>query len=192
MEEMLKGFHEIVGWGFSLAGEYGAADLIEAGIFFAFAGLALLFAFGVVLFRNVVHSALSLTATFICVACLYISVGAHFMGAVELLVYGGAVAVLIVMAVMLTRRENMASSNPSRGIARHICAAFVAGAFLLAMGAVTILSPFESEPNGLGDAAPMIADLMLTRYVLPVEAAAVLLLVAMIGAIILAKGADPS
>ncbi|MBR1553462.1 MAG: NADH-quinone oxidoreductase subunit J [Schwartzia sp.] len=190
MEEALGQVHGAVGWAFALAQEYDVPSLIEAGIFFLFSGLALLFACGVIFFRNVVHSALSLTATFICVACLYLSIGADFMGAVQILVYGGAVAVLIVMAIMLTRRDDMANSNPSRGLLQHVAAAVVAGMFLLAMAAVALLSPFQSAPQTLGDAAPRLADLMLTHYVLPFEVAAVLLLIAMIGAIVLAKGAD--
>ena len=190
MEEALGQVHGAVGWAFALAQEYDVPSLIEAGIFFLFAGLALLFACGVIFFQNVVHSALSLTATFICVACLYLSIGADFMGAVQILVYGGAVAVLIVMAIMLTRRDDMAHSNPSRGLLQHVAAAVVAGMFLLAMAAVALLSPFQSVPQSLGDAAPRLADLMLTHYVLPFEVAAVLLLIAMIGAIVLAKGAD--
>ncbi|MBP5200203.1 MAG: NADH-quinone oxidoreductase subunit J [Schwartzia sp.] len=173
-----------------MAEAYEVPSLIGAGVFFLFAGLALLFACGVVFFRNVVHSALSLTASFICVACLYISIDADFMGAVQILVYGGAVAVLIVMAIMLTRRENMDHSNPSRGFFQHVGAAVVAGFFLLGMVAVALLSPFRSAPQPLGDAAPGLADLMLNHYVLPFEVAAILLLVAMIGAILLAKGAD--
>ncbi len=192
MEAALSQVHGIVGWSLSLAQEYDVPSLIGAGVFFLFAGLALLFACGVVFFRNVVHSALSLTATFICVACLYISIDADFMGAVQILVYGGAVAVLIVMAIMLTRREDMAHSNPSRGFLQHVGAAVVSGVFLAGMAAVALLSPFKPAPQPLGDAAPGLADLMLTHYVLPFEAAAVLLLIAMIGAILLAKGADES
>ena len=190
MDAVFEQVHGLVAWGLAFANEYEVPALIEAGVFFLFAGLALLFACGVIFFRNVVHSALSLTATFICVACLYLSIGADFMGAVQILVYGGAVAVLIVMAIMLTRRDDMAHSNPSRGLFRHAAAAVVAGMFLLGMSAVAILSPFHSAPQSLGDAAPGLADLMLTHYVLPFEVAAVLLLMAMIGALVLAKGAD--
>lgn len=192
MDAVLEQVHGLVAWALSLASEYDVESLLEAGVFFLFAGLALLFACGVIFFRNVVHSALSLTATFICVACLYLSIGAAFMGAVQILVYGGAVAVLIVMAIMLTRRDDMGHSNPSRSLLRHALAAAVTGLFLLGMAAVAVLSPFRPAPQSLGDAAPGLADLMLTHYVLPFEVAAVLLLMAMIGAIVLAKGADES
>ena len=66
----------------------------------------------------------------------------------------------------------------------------MSGLFLLGMAAVAVLSPFQSASHALGDASLGLADLMLTHYVLPFEVAAVLLLIAMIGAIVLAKGAD--
>ena len=190
MNEALAFIHSLVDWVLSCAVSLEVPALIEVGVFFVLAGCALLFACGVIFCRNVVHSALCLTATFICVGCLYISIGADFMGAVQILVYGGAVAILIVMALMLTRRNDMARSNPSRGFLNHIAAVAVAGLFLSGMCAVALLSPFKSMPNELGDTVPGLADLMLTRYVLPFEITAVLLLAAMIGAILLAKGAD--
>ena len=58
------------------------------------------------------------------------------------------------------------------------------------MALAVLLSPFQEAPAELGDSVAGLADLMLTKYVLPFEVAAILLLVAMIGAIILAKGAD--
>lgn len=191
VQSALTVVHGLVAAALEAAAAYEVSALIEAGVFFTFAGLALLFACGVIFLRNVVHSALSLTATFLCVACLYFSIGAEFMGAVQILVYGGAVAILIVMAVMLTRRDDMARSNPSRGVAAHAAAAALAVLFLLAMAAVALLSPFPGgAPELPGDAAAGLADLMLSRYVLPFEAAAVLLLAALMGAVLLAKEAD--
>ena len=101
-------------------------------------------------------------------------------------------AILIVMAIMLTRREDMARSNPSAGLLVQAGALIIAGFFGLIMAGVALLSPFSSQPVDLGDTVTGLADLMLTKYILPFEVAAVLLLIAMIGAIILAKGADES
>ena len=190
MNDLLSLVHSLVNGGMDMAVEMGAPDLIQAGIFYALAGVAVLSALGVVLCRNVVHSALLLTASFIGVGCLYLYTAADFMGAVQFLVYGGAVAILIVMAIMLTRREDMAHSNPSRSLLHQAGAAIVAGGFLLTMALAALLSPFQEAPAALGDSVTGLADLMLTKYVLPFEVAAILLLVAMIGAIILAKGAD--
>ena len=114
---------------------------------------------------------------------------ADFLAVVQVLIYVGAISVLLVFGVMLTRRADMASSNPSNN--------HKLGAFLTAIGlfgvltwkvlstewAVTSAQPAESTVG-------QIADLLLGKYVVPFEAAAVLLLVAMAGAIILGKGAD--
>ena len=192
MNDLILLVHRLTDIGMTMASDLGAPDLIMAGVFYALAGLAVLGALGVVLGRNIVHSALCLTASFIGVGCLYIFLSADFMGAVQILVYGGAVAILIVMAIMLTRREDMAHSNPSRSLPHQLAALVVAGMFLLAMAAVALMSPFQTAPADLGDTVTGLADLMLTKYELPFEIAAVLLLVAMIGAIILAKGVDES
>lgn len=190
MNEFLAPLHALIQEGLDLALALDAPNLIQAGVFYALGTVALLGALGVVFFRNVVHSALSLTASFIGIGCLYIFLSADFMGAVQFLVYGGAVAILIVMAIMLTRREDMAHSNPSAGMLAQAGALVVAGLFGLLMAGVAFLSPFVPEPTAFDDTVTGLADLMLTKFILPFEVAAVLLLMAMIGAIVLAKGAD--
>lgn len=192
MYELFAPIHGLIQKGLELALDFDVPSLIATGVFYALGTVALLGAMGVVFFRNVVHSALSLTASFIGIGCLYIFLSADFMGAVQFLVYGGAVAILIVMAIMLTRRDDMAHSNPSAGLLTQAGAWVVAVFFALLMAGVTFLSPFISEPTDLGNTVTGLADLMLTKFILPFEAAAVLLLVAMIGAIILAKGVDES
>ena len=186
MYELFAPIHGLIQKGLELALDFDVPSLIAAGVFYALGTVALLGAMGVVFFRNVVHSALSLTASFIGIGCLYIFLSVDFMGAVQFLVYGGAVA------IMLTRRDDMAHSNPSAGLLTQAGALVVAVFFALLMAGVTFLSPFISEPTDLGNTVTGLADLMLTKFILPFEAAAVLLLVAMIGAIILAKGVDES
>ena len=112
MYELFAPIHGLIQKGLELALDFDVPSLIATGVFYALGTVALLGAMGVVFFRNVVHSALSLTASFIGIGCLYIFLSADFMGAVQFLVYGGAVAILIVMAIMLTRRDDMAHSNP--------------------------------------------------------------------------------
>jgi len=192
MNDLILPLHRLVDMGMTMAEELGTPEIILAAVFYVFAGISVLGALGVVLGRNIVHSALCLTASFIGIGCLYIFLSADFLGAVQFLVYGGAVAILIVMAIMLTRREDMAHSNPSRSILHQLAALVIAGLFLLTMAAVALMSPFQAAPTDFGDTVTGIADLMLTKYVLPFEIVAVLLLIAMIGAIILAKGVDES
>ena len=182
--------HSLISSVFAAAKEFGAGDMVNAAVFYGFAGIVVLAALGVVLCRNIVHSALLLTASFIGIGCLYIFLEADFMGAVQIMVYGGAVAVLTVLAIMLIRRENDGPSNPSRGILHQMTALIPTASFLLLMAVVIMLTPFRIMPVGLGDSAEGLAELMFTKYMFPFEVAAVLLLMALVGAIVLAKGAD--
>ena len=78
MNELFAPIHAIVQKGMALAIAFDVPNLISAGVFYALAAVALLGAMGVVFFRNVVHSALSLTASFIGIGCLYIFLSADF------------------------------------------------------------------------------------------------------------------
>lgn len=159
-------------------------------IFYVLAAITVIAALGVVLSPNVVHSALFLVVSFIGVASIYFYIGAEFLGAVQLMVYSGAVAVLIVMAIMLTRRDSMERSNPSQKLFRRIVTALLAGAFFVLMGLGIVFAPMPDGMLGAATGAQEIGALMLGAYVLPFEIAAVLLLVAMVGALLLARGGD--
>ena len=159
-------------------------------VFYFFAAVTIIGALGVVLSPNVVHSALFLVLSFIGVAAIYFSIGAEFLGAVQLMVYSGAVAVLIVMAIMLTRRDSMAQSNPSQKLFRRVVTGLLAGGFFFLIGLGIVLSPLPGGELGASTGAHEIAQLMLGTYVLPFEIVAVLLLVAMVGALVLARGGD--
>jgi len=192
MNETVNLIHGAVNWGMGLAADLDLGTLIDASVFYALMWVSVLSALGVVLCKNVVHSALLLTASFIGVGCLYIYMSSPFVGAVQFLVYGGAVAILIVMALMLTRRDDMSESNPSRNIWCRVGAAVISGLFFFFMALVTLLTPFKNVTVDLGDSVTGLADMMLTKYIIPFEVAAVLLLIAMIGALVLAKGARES
>ena len=159
-------------------------------IFYVLAAIIVIGALGVVLSPNVVHSALFLVLAFIGVASIYFYIGAEFLGAVQLMVYSGAVAVLIVMAIMLTRRDSMARSNPSQKLFRRIVTGLLAGGFFFLMGLGIVLAPMPDGALGASTGAHEIAALMLGAYVLPFELAATLLLAAMVGALLLARGGD--
>lgn len=163
--------------------------IISNAVFFLLAFVIIIFAILMVSSRNLVHSALFMVAAFIGIAGIYAMLSADFLAVVQVLVYVGAISVLLVFGVMLTRRTDMKSSNPGNG--------HKLGAFLTAIGlfgvltwkvlstewATTSAQPAETTVGQIG-------DLLLGKYVIPFEAAAVLLLVAMAGAILLAKGAD--
>jgi len=137
------------------------------------------------LLRNLVHCALSLAVTFAGLALLYLQLDAQFAGFAQILVYIGAVAILVVFAIMLTRGSGIPeyrsfSSSWLAGLA------IAAGVFALLAWAV-----IKSLPASVARAAPQatvqqIGQALMSSYVLPLEIVAVLLTVALIGAVIVA------
>ncbi|ABZ84758.1 proton-translocating NADH-ubiquinone oxidoreductase, chain j [Heliomicrobium modesticaldum Ice1] len=164
-------------------------EWIYAGAFYGLAALTLLSAAGVVFLKDIVHSALLLAASFIGVAGIYVLLNADFLAAVQVLVYGGAVAILIAFGVMLTRRPHMKETNANN---RWVVWGAFTAAFTFAICgwaiAFTPFMPIDASPAQV-TAIDGIATQLLGDFVVPFEAAAILLTVALIGAIILAKGA---
>ena len=162
-------------------------ELIGSAVFWVLSLLIIGTALGVVMSKNLVHSALLLTACFIGVGMLYITLEADFLGAVEFMTYSGGVAVLIVMGVMLTHKGEGGPSNPFNG--RELLAAALAVIFAAVMGLVLTFVQLPPDAGfASADTVGDLAEMMLNTYILPFEIAAVLLLAALLGAIILAKG----
>ena len=137
------------------------------------------------LLKNLVHCALSLTGTFAGLALLYLQLDAQFAGFSQILVYIGAVAILVVFAILLTRGSGIPeyrnfSSSWLAGLA------ISAGVFALLTWAVV-----KSLPASPASAAPQVTVqqiglALMSSYVLPLEIVAILLTVALIGAVIVA------
>jgi NADH:ubiquinone oxidoreductase subunit 6 (subunit J) len=169
-------------------------DIVGGLVFLVFALLTVFSAFMVVSSKNIIHSALFLALSFVGVASLYVLLDADFLAAVQILVYGGAVAIMVVFGVMLTLRAGkVQESNPdSRNAVFGAIAAlltFVTFALVLFSNENWRVLADQSEmPSTVGD----ISWLLLTKFMVPFEVAAVLLTIAMIGAIILAKGVEDS
>jgi len=160
-------------------------------VFTALAAIILLGALGVVLFPNIIHSAYCLVLTFLGVAGLYMQAGAGFVGIVQILIYAGAISVLLIFAVMLVMdREPKYTSPFAPKEKRNWWAAYGVILFIAAIFITITTTVWPKTGTGLADGTEtaMIADLFLGNYVVAFEAAAILLLVAVIGAIILAKG----
>ena len=136
--------------------------------------------------RNLVHCALSLVLTFAGLAALYLQLNAEFVGFAQILVYIGAVAILIVFAILLTRGGEPAPAEA--GAPSRWCGALVAvGAFLTIAGAISssfILQRGAPPPRAV--AVRAIGDRLMRDYILPLEVIGLLLTAAMIGAIIIA------
>jgi NADH-quinone oxidoreductase subunit J len=138
------------------------------------------------LLRSLIHCALSLTITFAGLALLYLNLGAQFAGFAQILVYIGAVAILVVFAILLTR-----SSTTARY--KDFSSSWIVG-LLIAAGVFAVLSWAVTRilPMGLAGGTTPVADVhtigtaLVSTYVLPLEIVAVLLTVALIGAVIVA------
>ena len=162
-------------------------------VFFIFAILAIAAAWGVVTSKNIMHSALYLALSFSGVAVLYVLMNADYLAGVQLLVYTGGIAIMVVFAVMLTLRGDVRESNPENRVwgwgALISTLMFIVLAVVILTNADWRILP--TAWDNVGSAAD-ISLLLLTKFMVPFEAAAVLLTVALVGAIILAKGVKVS
>jgi len=154
--------------------------------FWILAVIAVSAALAVVLLRNVFRAALSLVACFLMVAGLYLTLSADFLAAVQVLVYVGAISVLIILAVMMTRDVTQGSPSNRMGFP----ALLVAGLLLMVIVYAVVRTPWQL--SAAVPLAPTTGPLALqlfgeNGYLLTVEIAGVLMLAAIIGAVVLAR-----
>ena len=141
--------------------------------------------------RNLVHCALMLAVSFSGVAALYLQLNAEFVAFTEILVYIGAVAILIVMAILLTR----SGESPEKSV---LTAGWYAGVAVTAMVFTTLgwaILSSSALPQTVAPAPVVsvknIGDTLMGRYVLPLEIVGLVLTAAMIGAVLIAFKAEP-
>ncbi|MEI6385596.1 MAG: NADH-quinone oxidoreductase subunit J [Spirochaetota bacterium] len=154
--------------------------------FYFFAALAVVAAVAMVVTRNLVHAALFMAGTFLLIAFLYILMGADYVGAVQILVYVGAISILFVFGIMLTKRDRIEDSNRFNryGAAATVVAVLLfIGIMLAAMGTAFNTVPAAETTSTI----QTIANLFLNDYVLAFEFAGILLLAALVGAIVIGQ-----
>lgn len=180
-------------------------------LFLAIAALGLSAALGTVLARNLVRAALHLVAFFFCVACAFVMLEAEFLAAVQVLIYIGAVAILLMFGIMLTRNAATAEADLSGGwrvpgAVAGLCV-FAALAFGInnavsptgagawsAIVARPALEPAEGvawkaeRARAIDDMPRVVGEQFMTRYALAFELAGLLLTAALVGAVALARG----
>ena len=160
----------------------------ESICFLVLAIVVVIGAIGVVLLSNIVYSAFLLGGVFMAIAGLYLLLNASFVAAAQVLVYVGAVNVLILFAIMLVnKREEL---KPIKGLqVRRLISGGVCVGMLSLLIRVVFTTPWAVPgPNAIGEeATERIGEHLFTDYLLPFELASVLLLMAMIGAIVLAR-----
>jgi len=154
-------------------------------VFLLTAVLTVAGALAAALLKSLVHCALSLTVTFAGLALLYLQLGAQFAGFAQILVYIGAVAILVVFAILLTRGAGVPEY---RGFSSSWLTGLViaAAVFAVLAWAVTKSFPAVAIPAAPAVTVQSIGAGLMSTYVLPLEIVAVLLTVALIGAVIVA------
>jgi NAD(P)H-quinone oxidoreductase subunit 6 len=145
-------------------------------------------ALGVVLLGNIVYSAFLLGGVFISMAGLYILLNADFVSAAQVLIYVGAVNVLILFAIMLVNKGEEFKPTKNSWIGKAATAVVCFGLFAL-LSTVGLLTPWKLTATTAANAGSLVplAKHFFTDFLLPFELVSVLLLMAMIGAIILAR-----
>jgi NADH-quinone oxidoreductase subunit J len=146
-------------------------------------------AFMVVILKNIFHSLLFLMLSFIGVAGIYLMLSADFMAAVQILVYIGAISVLLMFALMLTHQVMKCSLKQTTN--QVWIAIPVTIGLLVVLVRVFVLHPWGYELKTTHPTTGIIGRALMTDYLLPFELASIVLLVAMIGAIVLAKEDKP-
>jgi NADH-quinone oxidoreductase subunit J len=174
---------------------------VELVVFVLASAMVLVGAFGVVLMPNPVHAAMSLVLTLFGVAVHFVAMEAHFLAAVQVIVYAGAIVVLFLFVIMLLgvdRRETLSESLPfQRPIAIALGLIVLAEILLLAghtwaTGATTASGvPIEggTGPTGgeLGNNIQRVARVLFTDFLWPFQLTAILLVIAVVGSVALAK-----
>jgi NADH-quinone oxidoreductase subunit J len=160
-------------------------------IFLGVAFISVLASFLVVTRKNPIHSALFLVLTFLCVAVLYLLLYSQFIAIVQVVVYAGAIVMLIVFVIMLLDLENELRSR-LKIVYSKVIGGFLALLFLLGI----LYSVVAKSPTGkMGSYTPdkvnanvkAVGEVLFTQYLFPFEIVSVLLVAAIIGAVILSK-----
>jgi len=164
-------------------------------LFYVLGALALAFAVGVVRARMPLFSVLNLLGSFFCLAGIYLLMGFPFLAATQLLVYAGAIMVLFLFVIMLLNLGDEELLARNTGLSLSGRRLFVAGTSAALLGLVGLAAADVDSAFGRADATGTVpldelhglATLLFSRYMLPFEAASLLLLATMVGVIVLAK-----
>ena len=160
-------------------------------LFVILALLTVVGALATILARNAVHAALGLVGTLLTLAGIYASLDAHFLAAVQVIVYAGAIMVLFLFVIMLLDANRpVGESNPIPYVTEiaAIGGALLAGAFVVLSLTFKDPKPLAAAAASLQGGAPgPLGVVLLTKFLLPFEAVSILLLVAVVGAVALVK-----
>ncbi|MER3430146.1 MAG: NADH-quinone oxidoreductase subunit J [Blastocatellia bacterium] len=166
--------------------------MLASVLFFLFAGFAIACAVSLVYHKNPLYSAISLIGVFLSLSSIYLLLAAPFLAIVQVLIYAGAIMVLVIFVIMLL---NLEEDRPLNRL-RHLYAAGAGLGLVLLLQTLFIFYAVASVPNRQIEANKTVGDTlnighaMFTEYLLPVEIVGVLLLMAIIGGVVLARRLD--
>ncbi|MFC7440053.1 NADH-quinone oxidoreductase subunit J [Laceyella putida] len=163
---------------FNLTGEFIA--------FFILSVMAICGAVFMINAERVIHMALSLAFTFFSIAGIYLLLEAEFLAVIQILIYTGAISILMLFGIMLTKHkeEERTSISVRHGVISFIA---VAGLFGLLVWVIYRNPLVSQEAQTQAATVALLGDSVFKQYVIPFELTSVLLLVALVGAVILAK-----
>lgn len=159
---------------------------VQLGVFAILSLLAIGFAIGVVFAPSIVYSGFLLAGVFLSMAGLYLLLNADFVAAAQVLIYVGAVNVLILFAIMLVNRRYVFKPLQLGWLRNGATLAVCGGLFVLLATAIT-QTPWPEQPIESVSSVLVIGEHFFSDYLLPFEVASVLLLMALVGAIVLAR-----
>ena len=167
----------------------------QDGVFWVVSAATIISAVGVVLAKDIFKAALCLVATFLLMAGLFVLLSAEFLAVVQVLVYVGAVSILIVFSVLLTR--SVAEKRPSILLQTAVATLSALLMFLIIIAVSStdwvVIGPDLGDARlglieeVLGNTPQSISGMLLNKWVVPFEAASVLLLAAILGALVLIR-----
>jgi NADH-quinone oxidoreductase subunit J len=160
----------------------------QLAVFFALAALAVIGALSLILQKHPIHSALSLIVVMVALAGLYLLMGAEFVAAVQIIVYGGAIMVLFVLVIMLLNAgiEEHTSISKLAGVPGLLLVAALGG-FIAAMIARSTDIVQATQQTGAMSSTKGISNMIFRDFVYPFELTSFLILVAIMGAMVLAQ-----
>ncbi len=161
--------------------------MAERLFFFLCALIAISTAVGVVAMRNPVRSSLLLIANFLCLAMLYFTLAAPFIGIIQVIIYAGAIMVLFLFVIMLLNLGSPEAQQQERELRRPIAWLLALGLFLLLVSQVFLVVGAAPNPQPEAGSARAIGYAMFTQWSFPLLIVAVLLTVGVIGSILLAR-----
>ena len=173
-------------------------ELPELIVFIIFGTVSIIGAIAVISFRHPIYSALSLIVTFFSQAGLFVLLGAHFVAAVQVIVYAGAIMVLFLFVIMLLNLGTLSAKGALTGKLKGV--AIILGILLAVEGVYIAVRALNSTKVGSAEAADAaaalkdnpidtyrIGELLFSDYLLPFEVTSLILLAALIGVIVLVK-----